>query len=253
MMKATKEQLYAAIEREKQYQERKWPQDGKPLDLHGRMIVAYEELREARLAYCEHTSNDEALRELLQVVAVGARIYENNNNWRSLILFYEEPDRTLPEWLECLEHQFALARGHATVLQVEEVFRQLKVVIAMGTAALLQHGIVERETFSLPSDSKEENMTPEAAAYLQSLEARNATNPSARVLNPDSTQRGLFLLEFTDRNLGRCDLQKSSLATEDAIWIGLSDDRRMHLTQQDVQALLPFLIRFVETGELDAL
>lgn len=245
MMKATKEQLYAAIERERDYQERKWPRDGKPLDIYGRMIVAHEELREARLAYCKHTSNDEALRELLQVVAVGVSAYRTGV-WILEFRKHEDSIRTLPEWLELLELQFALARKEAPLYYLGEI-------VGMGMAALLQHGIVERETFSLPSDSEKENMTPEAAAYLQSLEARNATNPSARVLTPESTQYGAFLLEFTDRDLDACELQKSSYATEAAIWLGLADNPRMHLTQQDVQALLPYLIRFVETGELDTL
>ena len=72
-----------------------------------------------------------------------------------------------------------------------------------------------------------------------------------------------------------CSLQKSSLATEDAIWLGCNDanvqacipgkgwtpvpmpegvdivaNTRMHLTQEQVKELLPFLQRFAETGTL---
>lgn len=73
------------------------------------------------------------------------------------------------------------------------------------------------------------------------------------------TQRGFARAEFTDRYGNACSIQKSSLATEDAIWLGCDEGRhvggqclaRMHLTQEMVAALLPLLHRFVETGELD--
>jgi hypothetical protein len=72
------------------------------------------------------------------------------------------------------------------------------------------------------------------------------------------TQRGFDRLDFVDRYGQPCSLQKSSLATEDAIWIGCDQGlhvdgqclARMHLTQDMVAQLLPLLHRFVETGEL---
>ena len=95
------------------------------------------------------------------------------------------------------------------------------------------------------------------------------------------TGRGFHLLEFQDRNGVECSLQKSSIATEDCIWLGASDiglqefvanrpdgpawrdielentikhhyvaNNRMHLTREQVKELLPHLERFVETGEL---
>ena len=98
------------------------------------------------------------------------------------------------------------------------------------------------------------------------------------------TKRGFAIVEFTDRYGAKCSLQKSSLATEDAIWFGLDDanpqimasdaerlgiptdanngwvkyeipkevllSTRMHLTQDMVKELLPTLQKFAETGEL---
>lgn len=98
------------------------------------------------------------------------------------------------------------------------------------------------------------------------------------------TDRGFKLIEFTDRYDAKCTIQKSSLATEEAIWFGVHDaapkilanhaaaagietdqvtgwieypipkqvliSTRMHLTQRQVKKLLPILQRFVETGEL---
>ena len=87
------------------------------------------------------------------------------------------------------------------------------------------------------------------------------------------TSRGFARVDFTDLNDAACSLQKSSLATEAAIWLGPdhADPRylkpgqgwvrlpfpegtlfttRMHLTRQQVKNLLPYLIQFAETGEL---
>lgn len=103
-------------------------------------------------------------------------------------------------------------------------------------------------------------------------------------MKEDKTNRGFDLVEFTDRYGAECSLQKSSLATEDAIWLGVNDGNpqvlaskasslgvhttvetgwvpypvpeevlvttRMHLTVEQVKALLPYLQRFVETGEI---
>ena len=98
------------------------------------------------------------------------------------------------------------------------------------------------------------------------------------------TERGFAISNFIDRYGSKCSLQKSSLATEDAIWFGVDDadpqimaydakrlgipvdenvgwvkfeipkevllSTRMHLTQDMVKELLPTLQKFAETGEL---
>ena len=80
--------------------------------------------------------------------------------------------------------------------------------------------------------------------------------------------------EFKDRYGLKCTLQKSSLATEDCIWLGVHDAdlkffpgdgtgwhpyvlppgvsafSRMHLTRKMVADLLPALKHFVKTGNL---
>ena len=91
---------------------------------------------------------------------------------------------------------------------------------------------------------------------------------------PAITNRGFDIEEFADLYDNKCSLQKSSLATEDCIWFGIADPRvqervpdgvgwrdvelpdsalissRMHLTQDMVRNLLPYLQRFADTGEL---
>jgi hypothetical protein len=98
------------------------------------------------------------------------------------------------------------------------------------------------------------------------------------------TLRGFSLIEFRDLYHAACSIQKSSLATEDAIWFGIDEANpkilasktgqinpetgevsgwvkypipddvlittRMHLTREQVAAILPILQVFVETGEL---
>lgn len=102
--------------------------------------------------------------------------------------------------------------------------------------------------------------------------------------NATRTLRGFTHAEFEDRYGAKCSIQKSSLATEDAIWFGINDadpqimcsdasrlglpcqghngwqkyqipeevllTTRMHLTQDQVRALIPVLAHFAETGEL---
>lgn len=104
-------------------------------------------------------------------------------------------------------------------------------------------------------------------------------------LEMTKTHRGFALIEFRDRYDLPCSLQKSSIATEDCIWLGVSEvtpkimasdaiklgiptggqttgwidvvlpeevslSSRMHLTQEMAAALIPVLQKFVETGEL---
>ncbi len=63
-----------------------------------------------------------------------------------------------------------------------------------------------------------------------------------------ANDRGFLRGEFKDRNDAVCSIQKSSIATEDCIWLGC--ERRMHLTQAMVADLLPLLQHFVATGDL---
>lgn len=101
------------------------------------------------------------------------------------------------------------------------------------------------------------------------------------------TERGFAMYEFKDRNGVPCSLQKSSVATEDCIWLGVDDAApkvmaihaaglgiqtqeitgwvdyplpkevslrtRMHLNQEQARALIPILQAFADGGELSPL
>ena len=98
-------------------------------------------------------------------------------------------------------------------------------------------------------------------------------------MKKEKTCRGFGVINFKDEYNIPCSLQKSSLATEDAIWLGVDDPKpqilayhinggipngwvkydipkevnlhtRMHLTREQVKELLPHLKKFVETGEI---
>ena len=89
----------------------------------------------------------------------------------------------------------------------------------------------------------------------------------------NKTSRGFSFWEFKDAYKMKCSIQKSSLATEDAIWFGVDDTQprvmipgkgwtpyeipeevlissRMHLTQDQVKDILPILEHFAKTGDL---
>jgi len=101
----------------------------------------------------------------------------------------------------------------------------------------------------------------------------------------DKTNRGFYKMTFVDRYGDECSLQKSSIASEECIWLGLEEVKpkilakdairlglphcgedtgwvnyevpkevlmssRMHLTQEMVSALIVVLQRFVDTGEI---
>ena len=91
-------------------------------------------------------------------------------------------------------------------------------------------------------------------------------------MKTEKTNRGFEIIKFRDYNDEHCSLQQSSLATEEAIWLGVDKpvpqiltsgewkkvplpigtilNGRMHLTREQVEKLLPHLKRFVKNGTL---
>jgi len=51
--------------------------------------------------------------------------------------------------------------------------------------------------------------------------------PKNLTIQGSHTARGFSLLTFEDRYGAECSIQKSSLASEEAIWIGVEDARRL--------------------------
>ena len=73
-------------------------------------------------------------------------------------------------------------------------------------------------------------------------------------LELEETSRGFKIASFVDINGDKCSIQESSLATDDAIWLGMQlvegKPARMHLNRQLVIDLLPHLATFIQTGRL---
>jgi hypothetical protein len=91
------------------------------------------------------------------------------------------------------------------------------------------------------------------------------------IMKITKTRRGFERIDFKDRNGVECSLQQSSLATENAVWLGCNDsdprvlvpgrgwqpvpvpadyiaNTRMHLTAKQAKALVEHLQSWLRTG-----
>lgn len=114
-------------------------------------------------------------------------------------------------------------------------------------------------------------LLPHLMAFVRSGELKpDSSDMFAEAMAIDYTGRGFSIINFADITGRACSLQKSSLATEDAIWFGCDDaepyvmedglkkfislpkdsscNTRMHLTISDMEMLLPILIDFSQAG-----
>lgn len=74
------------------------------------------------------------------------------------------------------------------------------------------------------------------------------------------TQRGFEFVRWLDVYGKRCSLQESKTADEPSIWLGCADNQfdnrgdplspRMHLSRDQVEALVNHLVTWLETGRL---
>jgi len=69
--------------------------------------------------------------------------------------------------------------------------------------------------------------------------------------------KGSNKISFEDDYKQQCSLQKSNAALENKIWLGVDKDvngkavnARMHLNQEQVKKILPYLQKFADIGEL---
>jgi len=67
----------------------------------------------------------------------------------------------------------------------------------------------------------------------------------------------VYKISFKDSYMQQCSIQQYNVSKESEIWFGVDTDiigktvnTRMHLTQKQVQNLLPYLQKFSETGEI---
>lgn len=188
-------------------------------------------------------------------------------------------------------------KGHASVEEVNEE----QAVEAWNTRAdwqpkdalqryLKSKGATKLDPAIMDEYLREMNETaiPAIMASQREQSRRNA-DPSFRfkplfgdLPKPEigTTNRGFSIIEFEDANGEACSLQKSSLATDDCVWLGCKEiglkhfiayrgwedvptphtqadhwvaNNRMHLNREQAAMLASLLQRFAETGELDQL
>lgn len=132
----------------------------------------------------------------------------------------------------------------------------------MKNSVLLSPEFADRFLSLFDPDFADEDMPYQSermAAFTGAMRAALTPDdpPAVRPLGILTTERGFAVYEFTDRYGQGCSLQKSSLASEDAIWFGVVTNMegervndRMHLTQDHVAELLSALKLFAATGEL---
>jgi hypothetical protein len=80
--------------------------------------------------------------------------------------------------------------------------------------------------------------------------------------NHKKTERGFAFVEFTDANGKECSLQQSSAIGDDDdavdrpgssfVWLGVDDEKRMHLNREQVKGLVKRLQQWLKTGKLEA-
>jgi hypothetical protein len=70
-----------------------------------------------------------------------------------------------------------------------------------------------------------------------------------KLIKINKTNRGFKVAYFDDLYHQKSSIQESSLATDQAIWLGCQGNR-MHLNRQMVRELLPYLIYFAIFGRL---
>lgn len=142
-MKATVEQLQAAIARERAYQDREWGTvEENPHDLAGWLLIAERELDEAIEAWIRKPGDREAKAELLQAVATGRAWLDSR---KLAYLYHEKPKRSLIEAIGVMKVHFSVAWERIQVLDYQAVNNEFQAAIDCGVTALLQHGIVERD------------------------------------------------------------------------------------------------------------
>lgn len=131
------------------------------------------------------------------------------------------------------------------------------------------------------SDYLDDGYIPKLAGVDKSkfIELRPSSSGYYDLNITEKTNRGFSIIRFNDRYGIPCNIQKSSLATQDCIWLGVEDGNpqimakdvmengigwvkypipdkvmlttRMHLNQEQAKWLVEILNKFIETGNID--
>lgn len=111
----------------------------------------------------------------------------------------------------------------------------------------LREKVVHNNNILLAMGWEEENYRRTYGVFIKDTSTK--VNQISNEQDIEVTPRGFSIKSFKDTYGKPCSLQKSSSAYEPRIWLGI-DGVRMHLNQEQVEMLLPYLQNFVKTGEL---
>lgn len=150
-MTATIEQLQAAIARERAHQDAKWGTvQENPHSLAGWLLIAERELDEAIEAWIRKLGDREAKAELLQFVSVGCAWHEQEQgkpvgDLQEHFYVMGRAERSLEEALGVARHLLSSAWKSMMLDDPSMAVCRIRGAVGTGMAALLQHGIVERD------------------------------------------------------------------------------------------------------------
>lgn len=117
----------------------------------------------------------------------------------------------------------------------------------MEAIGYLREKVVHNNNILLAIGWQEENYRRTYGVFIKDTSTK--VNQISNEQDMEVTPRGFSIKSFKDTYGKPCSLQKSSSAYEPRIWLGI-DGVRMHLNQEQVEMLLPYLQNFVKTGEL---
>jgi len=191
-MTATREQVWAAIERERAYQDKKWGTlDAHPHQFGAWLAILRRELREALDAWCSAHGDAGALEELLQVASVAFACLTQHADElllgaiRQVEWDGERVEWEVGSWITALEQALRVAEAMWLQGPVAQVMRNGRIetdslyprnlvicrILAGCIICMTQHGIVERA--QLQSQARpltpppEGEAVPESASFTQ--------------------------------------------------------------------------------------
>lgn len=123
--------------------------------------------------------------------------------------------------------------------------------------------MVVTNKITTPTEMATSPSTPESKRVREDIESDSESDAESvnerdqvKMKELEYTNRGFSYVQFEDHYGQRCSIQQSSVYTH--VWLGVEKNFkgedvniRMHLSMEQVQALLPYLERFAKTGSIE--
>jgi hypothetical protein len=146
--KVERSEVFAAIYRERNYQDAKWGDlDEHPHQVGAWLTILRRELREAEDAWATYDGDKRALEEVLQVAAVAVACLTQHNQGDLIISTVApiEPDYEVGSWITVLTQKLRVAESMWCVqFNQPEALITIAQLMAFAVLCIQQHGIYER-------------------------------------------------------------------------------------------------------------